>query len=321
MNDRLLKQVTFNNADNINDTFSNYENYRKLPTNKKYISSGFNMLDKALNGGFESGLYIVSALSGIGKTTFTLQIAHNISKTQRPVLFFSFEMSKHELFNKCLSREQHIKLAEIQFNDKSTKKSLETTITDIKNNNINADNTYFEQTLQEFKADLNYLNIIECSNKTTIEEIETVVRNVTEQNNNVAPIIFIDYLQKVNIQDGYNKSERKIIDDVLSACVNICTELETVVIAISSLVKSANNKSDVSALKESGNINYDSNGVLFLRDGNKPKKENHSFSRYIEFEKNRFSDGFDSDGNIISKQINYEYIGKYGYFKEITSNK
>lgn len=68
------------------------------------ISTGFENLDKLLDGGLYPGLYVIGANSSLGKTTLVLQIADSIAKSGQGVLIFSLEMSRFELIAKTLSR-------------------------------------------------------------------------------------------------------------------------------------------------------------------------------------------------------------------------
>lgn len=72
--------------------------------NKDCVSTGFENLDEILDGGFYSGLYIIGAISSLGKTTFALQVADNAAKNGQDVLVFSLEMAKQELIAKSISR-------------------------------------------------------------------------------------------------------------------------------------------------------------------------------------------------------------------------
>lgn len=67
--------------------------------------TGFRNFDNMLGGGLVSGLYVIGALSSIGKTTFVLQIVESIAMSyKKDILFFSLEMSGIELVAKGLSR-------------------------------------------------------------------------------------------------------------------------------------------------------------------------------------------------------------------------
>ena len=71
---------------------------------KDCVSTGFENLDEILDGGFYPGLYIIGAISSLGKTTFALQVADNAAKNGQDVLVFSLEMGKQELIAKSISR-------------------------------------------------------------------------------------------------------------------------------------------------------------------------------------------------------------------------
>ncbi len=68
------------------------------------ISTGFKKLDALIGGGFEPLMYVLGAVSNIGKTTFALQLATDIAMRGEDVLFFSFETPKEFLFDKTISR-------------------------------------------------------------------------------------------------------------------------------------------------------------------------------------------------------------------------
>ena len=72
--------------------------------NRDCVSTGFENLDEILDGGFYPGLYIIGAISSLGKTTFALQVADNAAKKGQDVLVFSLEMGKQELIAKSISR-------------------------------------------------------------------------------------------------------------------------------------------------------------------------------------------------------------------------
>lgn len=68
------------------------------------IKTGFRQLDEFLDGGLYPGLYVLGAVSSLGKTTYALQLADQIATEGTDVLFFSLEMSRAELMAKSISR-------------------------------------------------------------------------------------------------------------------------------------------------------------------------------------------------------------------------
>lgn len=72
--------------------------------NTPCISTGFSSLDNVLDGGLYEGLYVIGAISSLGKTTLIAQIADQIAQAGTDVLFFSLEMARNELISKSVSR-------------------------------------------------------------------------------------------------------------------------------------------------------------------------------------------------------------------------
>ena len=68
------------------------------------VKTGFYQFDR-LAGGLYPGLYVIGAISSLGKTTFVQQLADNVAAAGKPVLFFSLEMSMLELASKSISRK------------------------------------------------------------------------------------------------------------------------------------------------------------------------------------------------------------------------
>lgn len=57
--------------------------------NTPAIPTGFKKLDENLGGGLFEGLYVVGAVSSLGKTTLVMQIADQIAQGEQDVLIFS----------------------------------------------------------------------------------------------------------------------------------------------------------------------------------------------------------------------------------------
>ena len=68
------------------------------------LPTGLGGLDRMLDGGLYAGLYILGAVTSLGKTTFALQVADHLAENGQDVLYFSLEMSRFELMAKSISR-------------------------------------------------------------------------------------------------------------------------------------------------------------------------------------------------------------------------
>ena len=67
-------------------------------TTRDVTPTGFGRLDRKLRGGFRNGeLTILGARPAMGKSALALQLAHNVARAGKHVLFFSAEMSAESL--------------------------------------------------------------------------------------------------------------------------------------------------------------------------------------------------------------------------------
>jgi replicative DNA helicase len=69
--------------------------------------SGIKDLDN-ICGGLQVGMLILAARPSMGKTTFAMNVARNVSEAGKDVLIFSLEMTKKQLVRKFLSMESGI---------------------------------------------------------------------------------------------------------------------------------------------------------------------------------------------------------------------
>lgn len=69
-----------------------------------FCKTGYPSLDRKLGGGmYRSGMYIVGARPGMGKTTLGINIAENIAGGGKPVLFVSLEMGRVQIMCKRMA--------------------------------------------------------------------------------------------------------------------------------------------------------------------------------------------------------------------------
>lgn len=112
------------------DTLRDELNQIRNGNNAKY---GLNMLDEWTGGIYRKNLLVVSAKTSVGKSAFALQIAENVSKTNK-VLYFPLEMSTTEMIERLLIRNELATLQELKSGniDRNSDK-IETYISDMEN--------------------------------------------------------------------------------------------------------------------------------------------------------------------------------------------
>ena len=187
------------------------------------------------------GLYVLGAISSLGKTTFCGQMADQLASSGEHVLYFSLEQTALELVTKGLSR--------LMF---KTNNSTALTSMDIRRGAASealriARELYAAQTKFEF--------IVECGFDTNVESItETVKKYIADTGSK--PIVIIDYLQ---ILAPLNNSQttKDVVDYNVRALKKLQTENDLVVLLISSLNRQNYlTPIDFSSYKESGGIEY-----------------------------------------------------------------
>lgn len=231
---------------------------------RQYIKTGFKELDTALDGGLFEGLYIIGAISSLGKTTFCLQIADNIAKTGSDVLIFSLEMSQYELMAKSISRltyEDTIANKLPQDRAKTTRNILDgaryNLYSPIELDIIDS----AIKTYSEYANNIYFLEGIGDIGITQVREAVQKHKDITGK----SPVVLIDYLQ---ILAPYNDkgTDKQNTDKAVLELKRISRDFETPVIGISSFNRE-NYTSPVSmaSFKESGAIEFSADVLLGLQ--------------------------------------------------------
>lgn len=265
-----------NNYSNI-DSFLNY-----ISIDRKYIATGYDKLDNSLNGGLSSNLYVLGAMSSVGKTTFSLQLADNIANNGKGVIIFSIEMTKNDLTAKSLSR--------LSIND-----NINLTVNDILNHK-NIDKVKQIIPLYENIGK----NIYLYEGVSNIESIEQIINEYIKEKEDT-PVIIIDYLQI--LQSGVSMTDKQKNDYNISSLHRISKKYQLPVWVISAFNRSSyDTKKDMSSFKESGQIEYEADILITLEQRNKNIID-------LTIIKNRYG----------SKDIKiaYNFTPEYNLFEEI----
>ena len=223
--------------------------------------TGIKALDAVLEGGLRSGLYGLGAVSSMGKTTLTIQVADYMAERGRGVLFVTIEQSARELVAKSLSR--------IVRTDNDTGWNVISATEAVSKARRDSWN---EAQLSTFlKACEHYagkvaprLKILEGTKQPSVSEIEAVARMMAEHDGR-APVIFIDYLQLLK-PSGERDTDKQAIDKNVMALRQLARDMKTPVWVISSLNRSSYSEGvTLDSWKESGAIEYSCDVLLGLQ--------------------------------------------------------
>jgi len=295
---------------------------KHIEQNHGTISTGFDDLDTFFDGGLYSGLYVLGAVSGTGKTTFILQIADHIAKTGKDVLFFSGEMSTNEILARSYSRLSR----ELKSKDSSKYLTVRNILNFGKQRDKNIEAVITE--LQElYKQNIVYrMRVFEGRQK--IQDIKDAITKHKMITGN-SPVVFIDYLQIMDFSRDNNQSIidiRHAIDATVSELRIEAIEYNIPIVIISSLNRTSyakeSNVEDESAnekiitlasFKESGGIEYGADIVMGLnttKDGYNKEKQTQILN--LKIIKNRHGMVHHNTDDKLSFAFHY----KYNYFEE-----
>ncbi len=214
--------------------------------------TGFSNLD-AQAGGLYGGLYVLAAISSLGKTSFALQLADQLAERGNDVIFFSLEQSKLELVSKSLAR----RTAQI---------SLEKAVTSLSIRKGYLPRQVLDAAQEYKEAISDRISIVEGNFSCNISFIGDYIRQYMRRNE-TRPIVFIDYLQILQpAENTRRQSIKETVDNTVTELKRISRELDLTMIIISS-VNRANYMQpiDFESLKESGGIEYTADVVWGLQ--------------------------------------------------------
>lgn len=229
-------------------------------TREPAISTGFAGLDTALGGGLYPGLYMMGAISSLGKTSLACQIADQIAVAGQSVLIFSLEMARKEIFAKSLSRLSAVSKLIRQSDTALTARDL-LNATDAARGAPVLINSLFET----YARISDSIYIHEGVGDVDAKKIRTVTENFVKEHQKT-PVVIIDYIQILAPFENRNYTDKQNIDKSVLELKRLARDLNAVVIGISSLNRmSYNDPVTMAAYKESGSIEYSSDVLIGLQ--------------------------------------------------------
>ena len=217
------------------------------------LDSGFSHFNNLCNG-LDTGLAIVAAPPGAGKTTLSWQIGCQAAQANKvPVIFVSMEQSKDDLRAKALARLSRLLYRKIL------------------RGRLRLDNQQEMEMLLEaarqYALIASYLTIIEGDDTTTVDKIGEVAAAKLNEAGADRCLIIVDYLQVLPLKptDGFRTTSTKDrVDLHVSALRRIARKLNSPVLAISSENRAGYKSKSLDVFKESGAIEYSADLAMVL---------------------------------------------------------
>ncbi|MFA7232218.1 MAG: replicative DNA helicase [Victivallaceae bacterium] len=228
--------------------------------NEVGIPSGFPELDKLVIGFKPGEMFVLAARPSIGKTSMALNLIRNVAllgRKQRPVAFFSLEMTAEQITRRLLCSEAQI--SETRFFDGSFRSNEIPKLT---------------EAVAAYKKSKIF---IDPTGGLTISELRAKSRRLKMMEN--IELIVIDYLQLMHTDDK-TESRQQEVAEISSGIKRLAKDLAIPILVLAQLNREVEKTAGASArpklshLRESGAIEQDADIVAFLhrdRDDTKSK--------------------------------------------------
>ena len=212
------------------------------------VPSGYEKVDNILAGFQPSDLIILAGRPAMGKTALAVCLAWNIVKRDIPVAFFSLEMSHPQLTNRIISNVCSIP------GDKILRGTLNP-----------EDWNRLDKSVNNMDRQL----YIDDTPGLTTYQLRSKARYLVRAKG--VKIIFVDYLQLMNVSEGEYNTKQEKVAIISSALKSLAKELNVPVVALSQLNRGIENREglegkrpQLSDLRESGAIEQDADVVIFV---------------------------------------------------------
>ena len=253
--DKMRRLRTVDPAETALDIFTLADYQEPIPT-------GIKPLDRVLDGGLNRGVCILGAVSSIGKTTLTVQIADHIASTGRPVLFVTIEQSAQEIVAKSISR--------IMKQREDVAVSARDVLSKAKRDSWGNGEMFqkLDRAFVAYTTDISpHMRIMEGVRQPSVDDVRAAAEAMAEHEG-VPPVVFIDYLQLLAPMDDRD-TDKQAVDKNVMSIRQMARDMKTVVFAISSLNRSSYSGTvALDSFKESGAIEYGADVLLGLQPRN-----------------------------------------------------
>jgi len=222
--------------------------YKKLFENLNVVKTGIKEIDDKIHGFLGGQLITIAARPRMGKSALALQIANGIGEG---CIFYGLEMKAVDNYARMLAKHSGIP------------------VTKIITGNITE---YEEEELKKVETKMLSNNLRIVDNVNNIRDIIIDIKNKSIRQN--VKCIIIDYLQIIRCSEGFNRDTQ--IGIITKELKTIAMQYNVPIVILAQLgrdYEKSDRKPILSDLRESGNIENDSDIVMFIHsddDTNKP---------------------------------------------------
>lgn len=212
--------------------------------------TGFWRLDEYLGGLQPDAMYVIGARTGLGKTSLALDIALNVARQDKGVLFFSLEMTAERLTNRLLSRMTDIPGGRIVRGkvDGDELRALKLAAEELSDIPLAIDDTTYDS-------------------ERLISYATNVAEDAAKRGRSEIGLVVVDYISLLRDQQKVNENERltRISNNLRSLARP--DQLNTPILVLAQLNREVDKREGniptLSDLRDSGAIEQDAHAVIF----------------------------------------------------------
>jgi replicative DNA helicase len=217
------------------------------------LPTGLPTVDQTLQGLQPGRVYLLAAPPKLGKTTVANAIAGHVAGRGVPVLYLTFEMAPEDLAEAHVCRLGRVSVTRTRAGMLSVEELRR-----------------WEQGAAALQA-LGPLYYQQGTTRTTLDAVATATGALRERHAARHPLLVVDYLQKWALAGGGFGDQRARVQTLSAQLTELAAAEQLPVLAIVSLSRTgygerAKGSSNIAALKEAGELEYDCSAVLFLRE-------------------------------------------------------
>ena len=216
------------------------------------VLTGISELDKLIGGFRAPGLYIIGALSNMGKSALMTQFSLSAIKQDKKVLFFTLEMTNKEVVERVVVNEGE--MPSYYFNDGAGATTQ-------------AEKAFAEEKLTDTEAVLNAhpKSLMLVDKRVTIDELVSISKKCSD-----VDLIVVDYAQIVECTKSHHGRHLEV-GQITKDLKELAKEMDVPVVAGAQVNripvkpnKSEQRKPGLSDLRESASLEHDADTVLIL---------------------------------------------------------